>query len=736
MRRKRALFESVLAMTAILLIFSFYLMITGYAFTTTETRATVKWDSAGNGTIYYLTACEDGTLRTLTDGHVSAIGSDGSPLWSVDIPDKWWAGSKYYEPAVDISPEGTLYVYLRANVTRAAMERGLPYTYAGDSTLDMDDHNKRLMDAYAGTEFARSLDERVLAISTNGDILWNILLSTGLYDADIVFRNGTVYVYHGSDVTAINGDGRVLWTIGDTGAAPAVDEQGYVYTVAPIRSGELDPNRRVLSGIVSAIYPNGTVFWREDVGEPASTLKGTVPLYDHGTVYLPLGNGIAALDRNGTVRWIKHYEVATTIFEQQPFDSAGNVYLRTFDSGTALSEYTFMGETYYSFVGQYPIQGSRISILSPDGAEISSVDGSRDYASVIDGIAYTADVLYPESERKLGVLESAVLTAIDLKSNRTIWSQSITPGEPAIVTLNASNVEGLLAGDDARNAQIFNALNSSFMPRCVCGDCGLRVARVGDMTYAGFWSYNYEAPAIYNVSRAAFAGGLYAFGPGGDLLWWRPVDSLIGSMCEKNGTVYYSTASGRMSAASVDVVTGLAMAAVLYVFIRFFAAGAVSRARGAISKNDNRNAVLKHIAANPGSTMYEIARSLGLNKGTVRYHLFILSVNHRIASHKADNKFVRYFPNAGSYSKDEQQLMSLLRRDTIRRVMEALLRKPGLSNVQLSEELKVPESAMSKHMKELYTRGIVDKRRQAGGVSYRIRDDVRCLVVKALERTA
>jgi predicted transcriptional regulator len=723
-------------MAAILLMFSFYLMLTGYAFTTTEARATVKWDSAGNGTIYYLAACEDGTLRTLTDGRVSAIGGDGSPLWSVDIPDKWWAGSKYYEPAVDVSPDGTLYVYLRANVTRAAMERGLPYSYAGDPAMDMDDQNKRLMDAYAGTEFASSLDERVLAISPDGDILWNILLSTGLYDADIVFRNGAVYVYHGCDVTAVSDDGQVLWTIGDVGAAPAVDEQGYVYTVAPIHSGNLDPNRQALSGIVTAICPNGTIFWREDVGEPASTLMGTVPLYDHGTIYLPLSNGLAALDRNGTVKWTKHYDAATAIFEPQPFDSTGNVYLRTFGSGMPLSEYTFMGETYYSYVGQYPLHGSRISILSPGGAEISSVDGSREYACVSDGIAYTADVLYPESERKLGVLQSAVLTAIDLKSNKTLWSQSITPGEPAVVTLNASNVEGLLAGDDARNAQIFNARNSSFMPQCVCGDCSLKVVRVKDVTYAGFWSYNYEAPATYNVSRAAFAGGLYAFGPGGDMLWWRPVDSLIGSMCEKNGTVYYSTASGRMSAASVDVVTGLAVAAVLYVFIRFFAAGAVSRARGAVSKNDNRNAVLKHIAANPGSTMYEIARSLGLNKGTVRYHLFILSVNHRIAAHKADNKFVRYFPNAGSYSKDEQQLMSLLRRDTIRRVMEALLKKPGLSNVQLSEELDVPESAMSKHMKELYTKGIVDKRRLAGGVSYCIRDDLRVLVVKALERTA
>jgi predicted transcriptional regulator len=745
MGRKRVLFESLLAIAAIFLLFSVYLMVSGYAFTTSETRATVKWDAAGNGTIYYLTACDDGTLRALMDGRVSAIGGDGSVLWSVDIPDKWWVGSKYYKPAVDTGPDGTLYVYLRANVTRAAMERKLPYTYAGEYSMDMDDHNKRLMDAYAGTEFSYSLDERVLAISPKGDILWNVPLSTGLYDADIKVRNGTVYVYHGFDEAALSRDGHVLWDIGDVGAVPAVDEAGYVYTVVPIRYGDQNPSRRVLSGIVQAYHPDGAPYWRLDTGEPTYVQPlqdgpGPVPLYDHGTLYLPLSNGVAAMDRNGTIKWARHYNMSTALFELSPFDHDGNVYLRCFDGRTGLNEYAVMGETYYTYPAEYdyyPIADTRLSILSPGGSELASVADPTEYAYADDGIAYRVDVVYPEGDRKLETLESAVLTAKDLKGNRTLWSHVFTPDGPGETVLNASNVKSLFLANEVKNAFTFNGMNargSNIMPAFVCGDSGFRIIQGKDVTYAGFWTYNYEAPAIYNESRVAYAGGLYAFDRAGRLLWSRTIDSLIGSMCEKNGTIYYSTGSGMMSAAHIDIITGLAIAAALYVLIRFIAVGAISRARGLVNRNDNRNAVLKYIAEHPGSTMYEISRSLGINKGTVRYHLFILSVNHRITSHKADKKFVRFFLNSNSYDKSEQQLMSLMRRDSIRKVMEALLRKPGLSNVELSKELNLPESAMSKHMKELYTRGIVDKSRMDGGVSYRIKDEVRVSIVRALER--
>jgi predicted transcriptional regulator len=745
MGHKHVLFESLLAIAAILLIFSIYLMVSGYAFTTSETRATVRWDAAGNGTIYYLTTCEDGTLRALMDGRVSAIGRDGSVLWNVDIPDRWWMGSKYFRPAVDTGPDGTLYVYLRANVTRAAMERKLPYTYAGEYSMDMDDHNRRLMDAYAGTEFAYSLDERVLAISPNSSILWNVPLSTGLYDADIKVRNGTIYVYHGFDETALSTDGRILWNVGDVGAAPTVDEAGYVYAVVPIHYGDQNPSRRVLSGIVQAYYPDGAPYWRIDIGEPTYVQPlrdgpGPVPLYDHGTLYLPLSSGVAAMDRNGTVKWARHYNASTAIFELSPFDYEGNIYLRCFDGWTGLNEYTVIGETYYSYpvgYGYYPTAGSRISIISPGGSEMASV-ASNEYAYAKDGIAYRVDVVYPEGDRKLETPGSAALTVRNLKENMTIWSYVFTPDTTGETVLNASNVKSMFLDDDVKNAFTFNgkyANGSNITPGFVCGNSGLRIIQGKDVTYVGFWTYNYEAPAIYDESRVAYSGGLYAFDRSGRLLWSRAIDSLIGSMCEKDGTIYYSTGSGRMSAAHIDIVTGLAIAAALYLLFRFLAVGAISRARGLVNRNDNRNAVLKYITEHPGSTMYDISKGLGINKGTVRYHLFILSINHRITSHKADKKFVRYFLNSNSYDRGEQQLMSLMRRDSIRKVMEALLKKPGLSNVELSKELNLPESAMSKHMKELHARGIVDKSRLDGGVSYRIKEDIRISIVRALERT-
>ncbi|HTX43488.1 MAG TPA: winged helix-turn-helix transcriptional regulator, partial [Methanocella sp.] len=465
-----------------------------------------------------------------------------------------------------------------------------------------------------------------------------------------------------------------------------------------------------------------------------------VPLYDHGTLYLPLSSGVAAMDRNGTIKWARHYGVSTALFELSPFDHDGDVYLRCFDGRTGPNEYAATSEAYYSFPEEYayyPITDTRIAILSPAGSELANVADPTEYAYAEDGIAYRADVIYPEGDRKLNTPESAVLTARDLRENKTLWSHAFTPELRAETTLNASNMKSLFLSGDVKSAFTFNGMNaggSNFTPSFVCGNCGFRIIQGKEVTYVGFWTYNYDAPAVYNESRVAFSGGLSAFDRAGGLLWSRPIDSLISSMYERDGTIYYSTGSGRMSATHIDIATGLAIAAALYVLIRFIAVGAISRARGLVTRNDNRNAVLRYITDHPGSTMYDISKGLGINKGTVRYHLFILSVNHRIASHKADKKFVRFFPNSNSYDKNEQQLVSLMRRESIRRVMEALIKRPGLSNVELSKELNLPESAMSKHMKELYSRGIVDKNRLDGGVSYRIKDDVRVSIVRALER--
>lgn len=47
-----------------------------------------------------------------------------------------------------------------------------------------------------------------------------------------------------------------------------------------------------------------------------------------------------------------------------------------------------------------------------------------------------------------------------------------------------------------------------------------------------------------------------------------------------------------------------------------------------------------------------ISKDLYLNIGTVRYHLMILSLNHRVVAYN-DNKYVRYFINSNTYRRGE-----------------------------------------------------------------------------------
>jgi predicted transcriptional regulator len=133
--------------------------------------------------------------------------------------------------------------------------------------------------------------------------------------------------------------------------------------------------------------------------------------------------------------------------------------------------------------------------------------------------------------------------------------------------------------------------------------------------------------------------------------------------------------------------------------------------------------------------MREVASALKMNIGTVRYHLFILSLNHRIVSVSADEKYLRYFTNSGTYSKESQIVISLMRREGINRVLTALIESPCLSNRELSQRSGIQESAVSRYMKELAEKGIVIKEKGAGGAtSFSVVDGYKAYIQSAMRR--
>ena len=143
---------------------------------------------------------------------------------------------------------------------------------------------------------------------------------------------------------------------------------------------------------------------------------------------------------------------------------------------------------------------------------------------------------------------------------------------------------------------------------------------------------------------------------------------------------------------------------------------------------------MQYVVANPGSTLRDISRGMRMNLGTVRYHIFILGLNHRIVTYQADGKHVRYFINSGTYSKEDQLVMSLIRREGMRKILCVLLVRPGMSNAELSSVSGIQESAVSRYMKELAEKGIVVKELAPMGTSaYFVVNERRARVAKAME---
>ncbi len=203
-----------------------------------------------------------------------------------------------------------------------------------------------------------------------------------------------------------------------------------------------------------------------------------------------------------------------------------------------------------------------------------------------------------------------------------------------------------------------------------------QVYPAGDYTYIYFRTAAWDEPVVLNKSGYTYFSALYALDINGKLVWQKPMDSFLTAAVANNSTIYYGTDNGKISVSVVEAAAGFVLigSALLLMF------GYISRARSKIDKNDNRNRIFQFVSRRPGSTIYEITRGTGMNMGTVRYHMMILGINHRIVSFNDEGKFVRYFTNSNTYSKEDQLVISIMRRDSIGKILRLIAERPEMTN--------------------------------------------------------
>jgi predicted transcriptional regulator len=729
------LFEAVAVLLLIFLIFLMYVMVTP------NSSASQKWAVSGvvgngSGGVYTnMFVGSDGTVYTVNGTSVNAISPEGQLQWSMLIPNL----------LNNSLVNGTNIIWQGVN---AVTDNGTVYI---DLTPINPPQYNQPQSSYPGDE--------LLAISSQGKLIYG--KTTGV--EDFYAKNGYLFILDGN-IYVFDSLGSEKWSainvrsfvVSDSGTAFLLrGTNGYVVNGSEVNGFELDVCTQDGHYILQTNTSN------YDMGEAAydSSL-----LYNNHTVYLLLQGGIIAFNENGTTRWEYTYNTSPQSwsvlvfkysgFSSSPFDNNGDLYLQQGPRVFYLSPYgveTTVTDNYNTSLNPALMDDENgliytFQMISANNSYYNygmmALDGSIDdmiSGEIQDGYwpgnQVLSDVSQDMGNRTLDQLNSVQISAINIANCQEAWNYTL-PLYKHTTTLTKSNYmylipysDGIAKENMVTSTEWYQSNNITFGKKIIVGTSYLDMANYNGTLYVNFWSLNYEYPTFFSQSECMYAGGIYAIGKNGTLLWYTPTDSMVSSMQENNGTIYYSTLNGKLYGNSINAVAGLVLTAAAYIFLRFFLAGAVVRARNRIDSNKNRNQVLKFINDNPGVSLHDLMKSLNINKGTVRYHLMILNLNHRVTSYKADDKYVRYFTNAGSYSVKQQLVLSLMRRDGINKVLSRLIETPGLTNLELSIELNMNESSTIRYLKELSANDIIIKEktvdgRQTYSINNEYKDDI------------
>jgi predicted transcriptional regulator len=115
--------------------------------------------------------------------------------------------------------------------------------------------------------------------------------------------------------------------------------------------------------------------------------------------------------------------------------------------------------------------------------------------------------------------------------------------------------------------------------------------------------------------------------------------------------------------------------------------------------NSTRTQIYNYIEGNSGVQFRGICAALSLPVGLAQYHLGVL-VKSGLVSFIRDGRYKRFFQSK-KFSRKQMLTISLLRHETAKRILEALLNKKQLQHGELAGEVSITSQALTWQMKRL-----------------------------------
>lgn len=136
--------------------------------------------------------------------------------------------------------------------------------------------------------------------------------------------------------------------------------------------------------------------------------------------------------------------------------------------------------------------------------------------------------------------------------------------------------------------------------------------------------------------------------------------------------------------------------------------------------NSTRIEIYGFIKANPGVQFRGICSQLGLSIGLAQFHLGVLK-KAGLISFIRDGRYKRYFESK-KFSKKEMEIVSLLRHETVRSILKAMLIRKEMSHGELACQLSITSQGLTWQMNRLKKMGILQNSKDGMKVIYSLED--------------
>jgi DNA-binding transcriptional ArsR family regulator len=132
--------------------------------------------------------------------------------------------------------------------------------------------------------------------------------------------------------------------------------------------------------------------------------------------------------------------------------------------------------------------------------------------------------------------------------------------------------------------------------------------------------------------------------------------------------------------------------------------------------NSTRSQIFDFIKANPGVSFRGLCSSLGIAVGSAQFHLGVLKKAGLISFFR-DGKYKRFF-EVNKFTWEKKELISLLKHDTVRKIVEILLGERNISHSALASTLNISSQGLTWNMNRLRKTGIIQEIRNESRVYY------------------